>query len=174
MSNSAKRNIIFGSILIIVSVVIFVFMVFQVINQGTELEEQVAALQEERAQEASYFSLRRIAEESAFDRAQLHTYFLERESDSIDFLNTIERIAPEAGVILETNSLESVTSADQTQWVEATFAFSGSRDQVERFIQILESVPYVSRVTAINMSARSSTEWRASVTIQVRVLAYEE
>lgn len=175
MSKSAKRNMVIGSILIAIAVSGFAFMIHQIIGQGTELESQITALKEERAQEESYFRLQRLAEESSEDRMQLRSYFLERESDSIDFLNLIERIGPEAGVILEMNGLESVTDpSDQSKWIEAVFAFSGTREQVERFIQILESVPYVSRVTAIEMNARSSTEWRASVTIQVRVLAYDE
>lgn len=175
MSKSAKRNFIIAVILIALSLGAFALMVYQINAQGAELETQLIALEEERAQEASFLRLQRIAEESIADREQVRSYFLEQESDSIDFLNLIEAIAPEAGVVLATDALGLIVDpSDQSQWIEATFSFSGSREEVERFIRILESVPYVSRVTSIEMNARSSTEWRASVIIQVRVLAYDE
>ena len=118
--------------------------------------------------------MQRIAIETAEDRAKLQSYFFIRESESIDFLNRVEAIAPQAGVTLETEGLKQVEGKeDGYVWIESQFSFSGSRDDVQRFVRILETLPYQLRLTNLEMSAQSSSLWEALVTIKVRVLDYD-
>jgi hypothetical protein len=173
MSGEAKRNIVIAIILISVTVSIYGFMVYRVFDQGSELSSQVQVLAEQQSQESSYLKLKRQSEETAVDRDELRSHFLLRESDSIDFLNLVEDLAPEAGVYLKTNNLEEVVSGEEN-WVQAEFSFSGTRENVQRFIEILETLPYVQKLTAIDLQSRAANDWQANVTMQVRVLAYDE
>lgn len=175
MSQSTIRNIIISSILLFVAAGALGLMVYRLLWQGEQLTTQIATLEEERAQESTYYYLLRLSEETLEDRTKLEKRFLLKESDSIDFLNQVEKAAPQAGVLLETDGLESITDpADKSEWIKVRFKFTGSRGRVQQFIKILETLPYVLRLTEATVEERSATEWSASVTMQVRVLAYDE
>ncbi len=150
-------------------------MVYQVIAQGDQLNSQIEVLEEERARESSYFQLVRIEEESIADREEIRSYYLFKESDSIDFLNRVETLAPEVGVSLKTDKLNLITEeSDNSEWVQVSFSFAGSRERVQKFIQVLESLPYVLRITEVEMESKSGTEWSVNLTLQVRVLDYDK
>lgn len=150
-------------------------MAYRVGEQGEELGIQIEALEKQQAQEATHRSLQRTAETSKDDRQHLESFFLSKESDSIDFLNQVESLAPRVDVALRTQGLEVLTDVtDGGQWIVASFGFSGTREQVQQFIQILETMPYVSRLTEVQIGRQSSVLWQATVTMQVRILTYDE
>ena len=174
MSNSTKTTFIIAIVLFVLSLGAFGFMVFQVDKQGTQLSEQIATLEAERAQEDSFLRLQRIAEETAGDRQSLESHFLASESNSIDFLNLVEELAPQAGVSFEINSLDlSEDKESGEKWIEASFSFSASRSRIENFLQILENLPYVLRIESYSMDKKSGPEWAAGVTMKVQVLNYD-
>jgi len=175
MSKSTITTIIFSVIFFTVSVTFFGLMIYIVNEQAKHLSDQVLALQTERAQDDSYYRLLKISEESKVQRDILNSYFLARESNSIDFLNSVESLAPKVGVYLKTERLDVVDdNVKKVKWIEASFSFVASREKVENFIKILETLPYVLRITSAELSSRSTTEWEAKVTMQVQVLNYEE
>jgi hypothetical protein len=150
-------------------------MLLQSQQQGEKLVAQLTTIDEQRAQEESYYRLRRVTEESVDDRMRLSSYFFANESESIDFLNTVERLAPAAGVTLETDTLDLVEDVDTgKQWVEIGFLFEGSRDSVHNFITILEELPYMAKIVSVDMVAADQVKWQAQVSMQVRVLNYDE
>jgi len=175
MSPSTIRIIGISLVLFIAATGALAFMLLQSQQQGEQLVAQLATLDEQRAQEESYYRLRRIAEESADDRTQLRSYFFSSESESIDFLNTVERLAPAAGVTLKTDSLNLIEDAkDGTQWVEIGFSFEGSRSRVQNFLTVLEELPYVAKIVTVSMTATNQARWQSQVTMRVRVLTYDE
>ncbi len=174
MSPSTIRNAIISLISVSLALGVFVFMVYQTGAQGGKLTEQIATLEAQRSQEESYFRLQKIAEETKEERTELQSYFLLNESDSINFLNNVESLAPKAGVTLQTSNLLLVEDAeDDSQWIEVDFAFSGSKQRVSDFIRVLEELPYVSRLTLVELTASRQSQWEANVTMRVRVLAYD-
>jgi len=175
MSPSTKRITSISLVLFLLAAAAFAFVFVQIQYQGEELSTQIAVLDEQRAQEESYFQLRRIAETSQVSRTQLESYFFSNESESIDFLNMIEELAPTTGVALNTTSLSLVDDeADSRQWIEVGFSFDGSLSKVQNFLTILEELPYVSKVVSVNMAAVTQAKWQAEVTMRVRVLNYDE
>lgn len=175
MSNGTKRTLLLALVLVLSSVACFGFMAYQVSVQGQVLKEQIVTLEAQRSQDASFHRLLRLADETAIDREQLQTYYLEREGDSIDFLSRVESTAPKAGVHLETNELSLVEEKGQEgAWVSASFTFSGDKQAVQRFVQILETLPYVQRLVNVTMKAQSPALWEAGVTMQVRILSYDK
>ena len=175
MSPSTIKITVVSVVLFIAATGAFVFMLLQSQQQSERLESQLATLDEQRSQEASYYRLQRIAEVSAADRAQLSSFFFASESESIDFLNTVERLAPEAGVSLETDTLNLVEDTENNkQWVEIGFSFEGSRSRVQNFLTILEDLPYVSKIKRVEMVATDQIKWQSQVVMQIRVLTYDE
>ena len=51
---------------------------------------------------------------------------------------------------------------------------TGSRDRVQRYIEILENVPYVARLVSVDLKSLSKTEWQSNVKIKVMLLSYDE
>lgn len=175
MNRSSIRNAIIALTLFCLAAVSFGFMLHQVNVEGDALTEQISILETRQAQEASYFRLLKTFEESEADREKLQSYFLQKESDSIDFLNKVEALAPQAGVELQTNGLELITDpTDETKWIEVGFSVKGARDRLRVFLQILEQLPTASRLMSVDMKAISRTEWQAGVKMRVRVLAYDQ
>lgn len=172
MKITAISLVLFGA-----AVGTFTFVLFQTQSQGEELVMQIEALDAQRAQEESYFRLLRVAEESRAKRELLQSYFLKSEGDSIYFINTVEALAPDMGVELDTsrNTLETVTDkSNKNQWVDVGVAFSGPEDNVRDFLVVLESLPYVSQIISVNLSAQNSALWKAEVILRVRIFAYDE
>jgi hypothetical protein len=171
MSNITIRNIIIATIITTVTVGLSLFMLYQVSDKGTELSRQIELLGKQQAQVNARNQLKRQAQETEAERALLASYFLARQSDGIDFLNQVEALAPRLGVTLETESLESDPAG---KWIAPSFIFSGTKEAVFHFIKVLETLPYVQRITEVSLEARSSNNWEAKVTMKVQVLEYED
>lgn len=175
MNRSSIRYAVIALILFCFATATFGLMIHQVNVEGDALTEQINILETRHAQEASYFRLLKTFEESETDREKLQSYFLQKESDSIDFLNKVEALAPQAGVELQTNGLELITDpSDETKWIEVGFSVKGARDRLRVFLQILEQLPHVSRLMSVDMKAISRTEWQATIKMRVRVLDYDQ
>ena len=174
MKSKTSQNLLLASILLVITAGGAVSLLWFISKNSVLLTEQLDALKEQNQQEASLLRLQRLANETEADREKLSNYFLLRESDSITFLSEIETLAPRLGLLLETEGLKQLLGEDKTSWIEASFSVSGSRQNIERFVQILEALPYVSRVTSIEMEAQSSDSWFAEITIQVQLLNYDQ
>jgi Tfp pilus assembly protein PilO len=150
------------------------FMIFEIEKKATVLQEQLTSIEAENKRESNFYTLQKKSEESVEDRLVIEKYFLPQSSDSIDFLNRVEQLAPQSGVTLETEALEEATDKKTKQkYIEAKFSFSGTEENVEQFIEILESLPYMSRITAVSISQQAAGDWAAKVTMRVSILNYE-
>jgi hypothetical protein len=171
MSRTTLRNLIISTAIFFTVGGGVAFLFIGVLSGSEELEEQILALAAQTQQEEALLRLERIAQNSETERSELASYFLLRESDSISFLSEIETIAPRLGVDLETTSLRQVNQ-DSREWIEASMTARGSRVEVERFIEALEVIPFVSRVISINMNGNTPSNWQADITMQVQLLNY--
>ena len=175
MSKSTIRNLIIALLIFTAATGGFFFMIYEVNNKNAQLQSQIEALAKNQAQENSRLKLKRQAEESQQDREQLAGYFFNKESDSIDFLNMVEALAPKAQVALTVDSLEQVVDEKtNASVVEAGFSFNGEYQKVVAFLELLENFPYVSNVTSVELAARSSSNWEATIIMQVDIYAYAE
>ncbi len=183
MSKKTLRNLIITSVLLLVSLIVFGYMLFQIEAQGDRLKDQIDTLGEEKAQETSFYNLQRTAQDSATDREMINSYFLRQEGsddqsgdDPIDLLTRIEALAPQTGVVLKNaEGLKEVTDkATGANWIELTLSFSGEEAAVDRFVKALEHMPYLLKITSLELSAQSSTLWGAKITMQVFVLNYDK
>jgi hypothetical protein len=148
-------------------------MSYVVIQKEQALQDQRIAVHKQMQQEEAFKKLQRLADESKGDRATLDSYFIHKESDSIDVLTLVEGLAPKAGIHLETKSLQKVTDKDtKTDWIEISFDLSGSRADVERFLSVLEHLPYLSYMTSSLLNQRSGDGWQALVTLRVYIANY--
>lgn len=175
MSKITIRNAILAVILLAVSAGATVYMVFELNAKNILLREQMVALQTKQAQENSFFKMQRVHEESTADREALAKYFFKQESDSIDFLNMVEGLAPKAGVTLKTEGLEQQEDKKAKKtWVLIDFVFSGSYEKVTDFVTILENLPYEAEITSVSLAVEPGSNWVARTTMKINVYTYDE
>lgn len=175
MSRSTIRTLILSMLSLLIAVGSYTGMAYVVHKKERTLQEQLSTLNDELAREDSFYKLQRLFDDSKQDRELLRSHFLGQESDSIDVLNWIEDAAPKAGVNLETKGLQKITEKDtKNELIEASFSFSGRREDVERFASILEKLPYLSYITSLSLTARSSDNWEALVTLRVYIYPYDK
>ena len=174
MTKSSLRNFVIALITLLLSFGALGFMIFEIEKKATVLNEQLTSIEAQNKRESAFYTLQKQSEESVDDRAAIEKYYLSKSSDSIDFLNRVEQLAPQSGVALETEALgESVDKKTKQKYIEAKFIFSGSENNVEAFIAILESLPYHSRITDVTLSEQLAVGWQAKVTMRVFILDYE-
>ena len=168
MTRTTTRNLTVASVILFLAIAAFSYAAYFLKTKEQTLQGQLSTLQKEQAQESLYFRLEKLAINSKEKREQLRAPLLDQESESIEVLTWIEGLAPKTGVTLETKNLLKVTDKEtKTDWIEVSFAFSGKEANVERFIGILENIPYLSYVTSVTMSARPDDNWEATATLRI-------
>lgn len=168
MNRSTLRNTIFSLLILLAAVAAFSFSAYFIKHKEQVLHGQIETLAKERQQDRFYADLQNVYEDSQEKRTALDTHLLMNEGSSIDILTWIEGQAPGAGVSLETNNLQKITDKEtKSDWVEVSFTFSGERANVERFISVLERLPYVSHLTSLSFGARASNNWEATATVRI-------
>lgn len=173
MSKTTLRNLIVSLVVFVTVVGVVSFAFASVLNSSQTLEQQIATVVEQNQQQATLLRMQRLAENSQTERAELASYFLLQEADYITFLSQVESLAPSLGISLETQQLQQVTR-DNKNWIETTFSVSGTRQNVQNFIQVLEDIPYVSRITSVSMREGGGSQWVADIIIQVQLLTYDQ
>ena len=174
MTRSSVRNFIIALLTLIVSLGALAFMIIEIEKMSGVLQAQLTSIEAENKRESAFYTLQKTSEESASDRADIEKYFLSKSSDSIDFLNRVEQLAPQKGVTLETEALEeSADPKTKLKYIEAKFIFSGTEKGVEEFIEILEVLPYVASLTSVSVNEQALDRWQAKVTMRVFIINYE-
>jgi hypothetical protein len=168
MSRNTIKHLLISSGCLLLSAGIVFFAVFTIHKEEGTLATQVSVLAEEQSQENTHYRLKKIFEETTVERNQISKYFLRQGSDSIDFLNKVEAIAPQAGVSLRTDSLEEFSDKKTgAKWIIVKFSFSGDQRDTERFVTILEQLPYFSQVTQVTTQSKAPEGWEATVSMRV-------
>jgi len=168
-----KRVAIIAAVLLVTMIALVVFGVRTIIAASKNLSEQIAAIEVDQSQQAAFARLQKLVIETEVEREELRSYYLSSQSDSIDFLNYIEQLAIDRGVELETLNPTEVERLDGQTYLSVGYKISGRLTQVEEFIQLLETIPYVSQIVSVNLGRQSSVLWSADVMIDVAVLTYE-
>jgi hypothetical protein len=173
MTKTTLRNLILSLTLFVVVSGAVGFFFFQLLKTTGTLEEQILALAEQDQQKEALLRLQREAQSSEIQRAELESFFLFQDDAVSDFLDIIEVAAPQQGLSLEIEDLANIT-ADGRDWVEVFMRIEGSRSELERFIRLLDSVPFVSRLTSVSLNNSRGDIWTAHIQIQIQLLTYVE
>jgi len=169
MNARTRRLAVIAAVLFVAATVVVVLFVREINQQSIKLSEQISAIEIDRAQQTVFTRIQRTSVETVSTREQLQSYYLQSQSDSINFLNFIEAQAAEFGVALTTNSPTEVVINGVT-YLSVGYEFTGSLARVENFVQQLENLPYVSQLESLSLVAQSGSIWEARVVIIVHVL----
>lgn len=172
MNVRTKRLVILAAVLFIVALVASAFFVREIKVQSTNLSQQITAIEVDRAQQAVFARIQHTSEETTSTRQALQSYYLQSQSDSIDFLNFIESQAAASGVTLVSNAPKEVVE-EGVVFLSVAYTYTGSLNRLENFIAQLENIPYVSQLESLSLVQQTGSTWEAKVVIKVHVLNYE-
>ncbi len=160
---------IIASVMLLIAGGVFGFMIREVITEANELSVQVEILQETQTKKATFIQLERISDDTLDERAKLASYFLPTGSERVKFLDAMTALAPQVGINLDFQQIQERGAGTDDAWVDMTLAVSGSRNRVQNFVKILETLPYVTRVNNISVSSNGGN-WQGSIDVQIRVM----
>ena len=108
--------------------------------------------------------------DEAGSRSRLRALVLLSESDTIDFLTTVENTAKAVGVGVTTVALEEEKIADPYfNELSATFSLRGEGRSVERVLKLFELLPYRSYIESLTLD-RGLGITNATVVIRVSTI----
>ena len=160
----------------VVSLGVAVFSYYYVGKEGTDLETQMETVGKSQLLQERYNDLNVIAEASAAEHEQLKSYLL-TEGDTIGFLNTIEMMAKDLQLEFTTDSLEVAPLPNpHFETITLRLRAVGTRGAITRFLNILETLPYYSRIDGLNLEQQTdgADEWLANITLVVGLQAYDQ
>ncbi len=150
-----------------VVVVLFTIAVGLIRQDGQQLSNQFAAMTEQTNREAAVIQLRRTADDTEEERAEIADAFLPGEGAAVAFLSELEQAAPRFGVGIEILTLAKAPEAETTSWLVISLSVSGSYEAVAKFIAYLETLPYRSYVSTALLTSREGTAWSAEVELLI-------
>ena len=134
------------------SICILAYIGWFISAQGGALQSDLQQYTDQEAQQQEYLMLERELAATAEDRATLAELALDGDEDTVAFLSAVDGLAARLGVSLVTEKLEVQVQKDAPfDSLDATFGLSGSEAAVFRMIRLLESWPYHSYLTALEI-----------------------
>jgi hypothetical protein len=138
-----------------------------------KVDEAQAATTLDRSQKDARIRADLFVREVAEEYRSLRTLLVSRK-DPTPFLTAVEYIGSAAGVTLEVESVVESALTDKEQAVQLlpsidmAVSSKGSFEEVYRFLELLEHMPYALTVRSVALSVSdSSALWEVQVTVRV-------
>lgn len=152
------RLFILSILSLLVSAGSFAYMVYSIGQDGLALKDNLQALSDRSALEQEYNALQEVLAETAAEREQLSQFVLEGEEGAVDFLSTIDQIANDLSITLNTQLLAVEEVEDEVlDDLKVVFEIEGNERAVMRFIQLVELLPYKSRIDDLSFVRKPET-----------------
>lgn len=170
MSIKTKKILIISIVTAAVTVSILGLFFNEIRSRGSQLEQQIAILTENNSKESTSVRVKRLIQETEQQRQTITNNFFANESQSISFLNEIEKLARNLGLSLKTEALDKVIDpVSNGETVKIIFAFNGQKSTVLRFAKILEVIPYHSTVDSLVLRKQLNGNWEGRATISITI-----
>lgn len=167
MNTSTKKILSFSLLFFLATSAFAGFVFFEIFEKGDKLEQQKNILAENKSKETDYFKAQRLLRESEENRKNLSAKFFYGENDIVVFLDSLDRLALDFGLDLETESLERVEDDKKNKITKITFNFSGAEEKVIAFSELLENIPYHSYLDNLNIKRTELGLWKGRTVLVV-------
>lgn len=115
-------------------------------------------------------ALQRLVRETEEERAEVASYILPSE-DVIDFIELIEALGVEQGTELNIQSLSASPLGGEFEKLDLVISVSGSYESVTYILKLLETLPYQSSISQMQLRAaggnQGTSNWTGSFTLRV-------
>jgi phenylpyruvate tautomerase PptA (4-oxalocrotonate tautomerase family) len=169
MTKQTTTTLIVASLYFTVFLALLVYAYISVRAEQVRYQELTTTLATEAAKQAVAHQITEVSSRTVAERAELQHYFV-TEKETISFITEIESLARSIGVTLETTSLDLTPATGKDPAILKTgFLVKGSQTDVTTFLQMMESLPYHSRIPTMDISRLGSNEWQGSLSLEVTV-----
>lgn len=163
---------IFATIYFLVSLGILGGVFFEMDRMTSNFQAQLTLLQANAEQEQEYNALIRKVEDTEEERSKLQQYIL-NERDSISFLTEIEQLSLSPGIELVTEALNKVDVEGSTyDDLDIGLTFSGTFNELQSLIKVLESLPYHGSVNTVRISKEGET-FSGTIALTLSLIPYD-
>lgn len=139
MKNNFQKILLFiSATFLLLFCFIFLFLYKEINNNNKKTQQNETDLQTETLRRYNMASLNQLLQKIAPDKVVLDNHFI-KSSDVVPFLNLIEKLALEAGVSVEIDSIDSKTINSE---LTVEFKASGEFEVIYKFLTLLENSPY--------------------------------
>lgn len=151
---------------------VLMLMLWWLHREGAELEAQVAVIASSVAYQQEYTKLTDLLKETEVDRQVLESRIL-KEDDIVTFLAELEQAGRSLGLIIKTQELNVAPKSNDGHFASLNIVinFEGSRGDSERFLKLLDVLPYASSIDTYSHTARTRESETAGVVGSVSLLA---
>ena len=139
MKNPFQKILLFTSLILLVVFCFALIFLYQKINNNNQkVKQDTLNLETEARRREDILALNRLLQKVADDRVLLEKHFI-KSSDIVPFLDMIEKLALQAGVSAQIDSVN--TKIDNTELAVGLKA-SGKFEAIYKFLTLLENSPY--------------------------------
>lgn len=171
--NKKSHSLLIGSVLIFLfSTAIFLYVLYSVNQKGVQFAESKRIIGEHSAKEASFNTVQQLLATTKDDREKIDSFFI-RENQTISFITQIEQNATTIGVRLVTNELSINPGTVDPNGITTPallvvgFDFSGSKAAIEKFLVLLENIPYHKKITSVSVTKSDDSLWKVNLKMQL-------
>ncbi len=168
-----KIPFLLPAIFFIVLCGIYVFLSTAIRSNNQKAEDSTLSWQAETDRRYEIRSLDRSMPEISADKVELENHFA-KSSDAVPFLDTIEKLAKDAGTVA---IISTVNVVPDSTALEVDLNDSGSFEGIYRFLTLLENSPYELDFPSVDIHRLSSSaapvagasnfKWEASLKIKL-------
>ena len=170
MGNKTKQTLIIAVVTLVVTAGLCLFLFNEIRTQTLVIEEKVAVMSENNAKEAAFNHLNKLVKDTKEERERIADVFLHDESESIRFLNEIETLAPTFGLTFKTDALEkNKDEKSKEEYIKMAFSYSGAKEAVLKFTELIETIPYHSQVDALSLRETSAGNFEGKISIRITI-----
>ncbi|MFH1200949.1 MAG: hypothetical protein V1484_01305 [bacterium] len=145
--NLQKILLFISATLLLLFCFTFTFLYQKINDNNQKTQQDTISLQTETHQRDDIASLTQTLQKIISDRILLENHFI-KNSDIVPLLNIIERLAQEAGVSSQIDSID--TQTDKAELIIELKA-SGRFEAIYKFLTLLENSPYVLDFRSMNI-----------------------
>ena len=154
MKNNFQKIFLFISMMVLLFLcAAFVFLYQKINDNNQKIQQGEIALQTETRQRDNIASLNRSLQKIAPDRALLEDHFI-KSSDVVPFLNMIEKLASEAEVSVQ---IDSINNKEDNSELTVGLKTSGGFEMIYKFLTLLENSPYELHFISMDMRKLNSS-----------------
>ncbi|MBU0999319.1 hypothetical protein KKG24_03390 [Patescibacteria group bacterium] len=176
MKNNFQKILLFIFIILLVLFCLAFVFLYQKIGDNNQKGQQGAInLQIEEHRYDEIVSLNQMLQKIVPERALLEEHFI-KSSDVVPFLNTVEKLAKEAGVSSQINSVDVKDNMSLKVELRALGGFKA----IYKFLILLEDSPYLLDFSSMNLhkllsssgSGKNESNLSWEVVFQIKLLSF--
>ncbi len=146
---------------------------FHLVEIGDTYTAQVQLVADTKEQERVVGTLEDTLTASEADRAALEDYFLDVVQVA-QFLETVEQFAEQQRIIMSSNDLYTTEPNDlDIATVHIPYEVHGPPDAVQRFVEMMETLPYHSELRSLRIRYERDDRMAAELEVAISYITYD-